>query len=90
MPGLTLRAGLLDRVGALPRRDMTVTAEHGGDASHLLTIGGLSSERVSFRLIEGQMDAAAGAACRVLRNIQEEPARLWPRPARGGDRQLAA
>jgi hypothetical protein len=83
-------AGLLDRVGTLPRRDMNVTTEQGGDGSHLLTIGGLSSERVSFRLTEGQMDAAAGAARRALRDLQEETVRWRRWPARGGEQQLAA
>ncbi|MBO3752521.1 hypothetical protein J5X84_41240 [Streptosporangiaceae bacterium NEAU-GS5] len=86
-------AGLFDTVGTLPQRDMNVTTEQGSDGSHLLTIGGLSSERISFRLTEEQMRDAGGAARRALRDLQEQPVPVpvlrWPGRRKGEHRLVA-
>jgi hypothetical protein len=67
--------GVLDQVDALPARGVNVLSDQALDGSHVLTIGGLGPRRISVRLNEGQMESAANAARRALRDVQESRSR---------------
>ena len=85
--------GVLDQVADLPPRNLNITAELARHGSHLMTVGGVGENRLSFQLTEDQMDESAGVARLILRKIQEEP-RASVRGTRAtgatGGRRLAA